>query len=142
MSRFRGQWGVYWGYFGFAVLGVGLALWQGAVYHDKTTGRVVSARVDDCKVDPVKGVAVTCTGTWPVGAAAPAGAQRTHGVVDGVDIPDMGRTVKVHLHGGSAYAQTRLVAPVVFFFIGILMALGFVVAAWRKAGASRPRPAA
>jgi hypothetical protein len=35
-----------------------------------------------------------------------------------------------------------LVAPVVFFFIGILMALGFVAAAWRKAGASRPRPAA
>jgi hypothetical protein len=141
MNRFRGQWSIYWGYFGFAVLGIGLALWQGIVYHDKTTGTVVSARVDDCQVDPVKGVDVTCTGTWPVGVSLPAGSRRTRGVIDGVDIPDMGRTVKVHLHGGRAYAQTRLVAPAVFFFIGILMALGFVGAAWRKAGASRRTPA-
>ena len=134
MSRFRGQWSTYGGYFGFAVLGIGLALWQGIVYHDKTSGTIVSARVDDCQVDPVKGVVVTCTGTWPVGVSP---SRRSRGVIDGVDIPDMGRTVKVHVHGGRAYAQTRLVAPAVFFFIGILMALGFVYAAWRKAGASR-----
>jgi hypothetical protein len=76
---------------------------------------------------------VTCTGTWRVGD------RRVHGVIDGVDIPDMGRTVRVHLHGGTAYVQTRLVAPVVFFFIGILVALGFLAAAWRNAGRSRPR---
>jgi hypothetical protein len=140
MSRFQGRSSDYWGYFGFAVLGIGLALWQGVVYHDKTTGTIVSARVDDCQVDPVKGVAVTCTGIWPVGGALPAGHRLVHGVIDGVDIPDIGRTVAVHLHGGTAYAQTRLVAPAVFFFIGILMAMGFLAAAWRKAGASGHQP--
>jgi hypothetical protein len=136
MSRFRGRWGDLWGYFGFAVLGIGLAAWQGIVYHDKTTGTIVRATVGDCQVDRVKGVAVTCTGTWQVGG------RRTPGVIDGVDIPDIGRTVMVHLHGGTAYAQTRLVAPAVFFFVGILFALGIVSAAWRTAGAAASRSSA
>ncbi len=38
--------------------------------------------------------------------------------------------------------QTRLVAPAIFFFVGIIIALAFVCAAWRNAAASRPRPAA
>ena len=38
MSRFRGRWSDVWPYFGFALLGIGLAVWQGVVYHDKTTG--------------------------------------------------------------------------------------------------------
>ena len=141
MTRFKGQWDVYWPYFGFAVLGIALALWQGIVVHDKTTGRVVSAKVQDCQVDPVNGKVVTCTGFWPVGVALPAGQHLVHGVIDGADIPDMGRTVSVRLHGGTAYAQVRLVAPVVFFFVGLLFALAWVVVAWRKAGATRPPPA-
>lgn len=142
MGRFRGRWSDYWPYFGFALLGIGLAAWQGTVYHDKTTGSIVRARVDDCRVDPVKGVSVTCTGTWPVGVSLPPGGRRTHGVVDGVEIADIGRTVKVRLHGGTAYAQTRLVAPAIFFFVGMIIALGFVYAAWWNAGASRRRQAA
>jgi hypothetical protein len=137
VSRFRGQWSVYWGYFGFAVLGLGLAFWQGLVYHDKTTGRIVLAHIQDCQVDPVKGKAVTCTGIWPVGAHAPADVPRTHGTIDGADIPDMYKTVKVHLHGHTAYIQNRTAAPIVFFFVGLLMAVRFIVVAWRKAGPPR-----
>jgi hypothetical protein len=142
MSRFQGRWKDYWPYFGFALLGIALAVWEGSVYHNKTTGTVVLAHVDDCQVDPVKGVDTTCTGTWPVGRAVPAAPQRSHGTIDGVDIPDIGRTVQVRVHGGTAYAHARLVAPAVFFFVGLLFALGWTYAAWRNAGASRPRPVA
>jgi hypothetical protein len=48
----------------------------------------------------------------------------------------------VHLDGGTAYAQTRLVAPAVFFFVGIRFALGIVYAAWRTAGAAASRSSA
>jgi hypothetical protein len=135
MSRFRGRLNAYWAYFGFALLGIGLAGWQGADYHHKTTGTVVRARVDDCQIDPVNGVDVTCTGTWRV----PNGHRPSHGVIEGVGIPDIGRTVDVRVHGGTGYAHAQLAAPAVFFFVGILMALGVVCAAWRNAGRSRSR---
>src|SRR5437763_5975048 len=122
MGRFSGRWGEFAPYFIFALLGIGLAAWQGAVYHHKTTGTIVTATVHDCRVDPVKGRAVTCVGTWPV---APAADRHVHGTVDGVAIRDIGRTVKVHLHGGTAYAQTLTVAPAVLFFVGILFALAW-----------------
>lgn len=128
MSRFRGRWRTYWPYLGFAAIGIGLALWQGAVLADKVSGTVVHARIDDCRPDPVKGVVVRCTGSWPRGGA------RTHGVVDGVDIGDIGRTVTARLHGHTAYAHTRIVAPAVFLAVGVLIALGFLGAAWRDAG--------
>lgn len=129
LRRFRGRWGVYWPYFGFAVLGIGLAAWQGAVYHHKTSGTVVRAHVADCRADPVKGVVVTCTGTW----ARPGGGT-AHGTVDGVDMPDIGRTVAAHLHGATAYVQSHVLAPAVLFVVGLLVALGFLGAAWRSAG--------
>lgn len=142
MSRFRGQWNVYWPYLAFALIGIALALWEGADYHAKTTGTIVPARVDDCQVDPVKGTDVTCKGTWPVGVALPAGQHRRHGTIDGVDIPDMYRTVQVRVHGGTAYAHRRLAAPLVLFFFGIAFALAWLYAAWRKAGATRRRQVA
>jgi hypothetical protein len=141
VTRFQGRWRDYWAYLGFALIGIGLAFWQGAVYHDKTTGTVVLARVDDCQVNSVKGIVVSCTGTWPVDHLLPPGRHLSHGGVDGVDIPDIGRTVEVRVHGGTAYAHTRLIAPAVFFFVGILMALAFLYAAWRNAGRTRSAPA-
>jgi hypothetical protein len=136
MGRPSGRWGEFAPYFIFALLGIGLAVWQGLVYHHKTTGTVVAATVQDCRVDPVKGRAVTCVGTWPV---APAADRHAHGTVDGVAIRDIGRTVRVHLHGRTAYAQTLTAAPAALFFVGLLFALAWVVAAWRKAGKRRAK---
>jgi hypothetical protein len=127
----RERWSQLWPYVGFALIGIGLAFWQGLVYHHKTTGTVVTARVVDCQPDPVKGVVVTCRGTWVLDD------HRVDGTIDGVDIPDMGRTVKARVHGGTAYAHRRLAAPAVFFFVGILMALGFLYAGWRNVLAPR-----
>jgi hypothetical protein len=129
VSRFKGRWGALWPFWGFAAIGLALALWQGETYHNKTTGPIVGARVDDCDVHGGKGATVvTCTGHWTVAG------RRQRGGIDGVDIPDMYKTVRGHLHGGTVYAQRRLVAPLVFFFVGLLMAAGFLVAAWRVAG--------
>jgi hypothetical protein len=137
MSRFRGQWVAYWPFWGFALVGIALAAWEGFSYHNKTAGTVVLARVDDCQVDPVKGVDVTCKGEWPAGSR---GELLHHGTIDGVDISDMGRTLKVRVHGGTAYAHTRLIAPVVFFFVGLAIAAGFAYGAWRNAGRASAVP--
>ena len=139
VSRFRGQWGTYWPFWGFALIGIALAAWEGFSYHNKTTGTVVLARVDDCQVSHgYKGdAAVTCRGTWPVDRRLPAGQQRRHGTIDDADVGDLYRTIKVRIHGGTAYAQTRFIAPAVLFFVGLLFAAGWIYAAWRNAGASR-----
>jgi hypothetical protein len=126
----------YWPFWGFALIGVALAVWEGYAYHNKTSGTVVSVKVEDCRVDPVKARASTCTGTWVLDG------RRERGTIEDVGVDDIGRTVKAHLHDGRAWAHNRLIAPVVFFFVGILFALGWIYAAWRNAGANRPRPAA
>src|SRR5262245_10482661 len=128
MGRFRGRGREYWPYWGFALIGIALVVWEGYTFHNKTSGKVVMATVVDCRVDSVKGTDETCTGSWP---------GRAHGTIDGVDTSDIGHTVKVRVHHGTAYARTRLVAPVVFFFVGIAFAGAWVYAAWRNAGRGR-----
>ena len=132
MSRFRGRWSAFWPFWGFALIGIALAAWEGFSYHQKTSGTAVLARVDDCRVDPVKGAAVTCTGTWP------AGRQRAHGTIEDAGIDDLHHTIRVRIHGATAYARNRFVAPAVLFFVGLLFAAGWSYGAWRNAGASRP----
>lgn len=67
---------------------------------------------------------IHCVGTWTVGGRA------VTGTIVGVDYPDVGKTISVHVHQDAAYSPS-LLPPIMLLVLGVFLT-GVTVYAFRR----------
>jgi hypothetical protein len=100
-------------------------------YVDQNTGPEVQARISSCSgqygrfVNEANGV--TCQASWVIGGALVGGGGHVvTGELEDAEDSDAGRTISVHLHGGTAYpTKDGVRLPIVFI---VLSLPGFILA--------------
>jgi hypothetical protein len=110
------------------------------VYHGATTGRITPVKVDDCHYTGT-GRAEICTGTWVVGGSLLDGGHVVIGPIEGATSDDIGHTLKVRVHGGTAYVRS-LRLPIILFVLGVFIAVTLLYTAWNvftTSASARPR---
>jgi hypothetical protein len=91
------------------------------------TGTPAQATVDDCETTGTGRYQRTdCSGTWVVGGSLFDGGHVVVGTVDGADESDVGKTIDVRLHGGTAYSQS-LTTPLVLIGFGVAPAAAAIL---------------
>jgi hypothetical protein len=120
----------------FGLVGVAMAVGGVVVYHRATTGRVTDVKVSDCHFLST-GRREFCTGAWVVGGSLLDKGHVVIGHIEGATSDDLGHTLKVRIHGGTAYVRSiRL--PIILFVFGVFIAAVLLFNAWKVFATSAP----
>jgi hypothetical protein len=109
------------------------------VYHDTTTGQITTAKVSEChSPGTAYGHSEVCSGAFVTGGALVGGnGHVVIGTIEGATYDDIGKTLKVRVHGHKAYIPSvRL--PIILFAIGLFIAGTFLYTAWNQWVTSAP----
>lgn len=117
----------------FGLVGVGMMAGGAFVFHRSTTGPVSEVKVDDCHFTGT-GRGRVCTGAFVVGGSLLGSGHVIIGQIEGASDADIGHTLKVRVHGGTAYVPS-LRLPIILFVLGAFIAGMLFWQAW----ALRPR---
>ena len=119
------------------LVSLGLFAWAGWSYHQSFSGPTVQAVVDHCETHGYgRHRHTTCTGHWD------QNGQRATGEIEGAGSGDEGSTLKAHVHGDTAYAES-MVLPIVAGVIGLVLLIAagvWGVAGMRRSGAVAMTP--
>ena len=119
-----------------ALVGVGMAVGGVVVYHNATTGRVAYVKVGECHYTGT-GRGEICTGTWVAGGSLLGSGHVVIGHIEGATSDQIGHTLKVRVHGGTAYVRS-LRLPIILFVFGVFIASVLLYAAWNVFKTSAP----
>jgi hypothetical protein len=137
----RGRIGLPLVFVAFALVGVGMAVGGVVVYHNATTGPVSHVKVAECHYTGT-GRGEVCTGAFVVGGSLLGSGHVVIGTIEGASFADVGHTLKVRVHGGTAYVPS-LRLPIILFVLGLFIAGVLGYTAWNVfASSAPPRPVA
>lgn len=130
------------------VIGLGFLAAAYFSYVDQNTGPEAMAKVLSCSGSYGRySSGVTCQATWVTGGSLVGGNGHVMvGDLEAADYSDVGHTISVHLHGGTAYpTKDSLRLPIVFLvfalpslYVAIRVLLFGVPESWRGRRRSRP----
>jgi hypothetical protein len=106
------------------------------VYHRATTGPVEDVKVDECHFIST-GRREVCTGAWVVGGSLLGNGHVVLGTIEGATNDDVGHTLKLRIHGGTAYVRS-LRLPIILFVLGLFIAGTLLYNAWKVFKTSAP----
>jgi len=121
----------------FGLVGVGMAVGGVIVYHRVTTGTITTVKVSDCHFLST-GRREYCTGAWVTGGSLLGSGHVVIGHIEGASSDDVGHTLKVRIHGGTAYVPS-LRLPIILFVLGLFIAGVLFYTAWNAFTTSAPR---
>lgn len=124
--------------------GLGLVVGGVVRLHQGESGVKAVATVSECHATSNgKTTDVECSGSWVQGGSLLDNGHVVIGRVDGANSGDVGKHLKVRIHGSTAYTHSLRI-PIVLFVVGGLMALfggyfGWALATGRATGTRKPR---
>ena len=124
-------------WFLLVVLAFGLLLIYGgfSTYRDQHSGTSGTAKVTDCTGGGKYQAAIRCTGTWE------SRERLVVGRVEGAGYRDIGKTIEVRVHGSGHTTKPALGTSIMFWALGVPIALlalwGLVATAGARAGRDR-----
>jgi hypothetical protein len=123
----------------FSLVGIGMMVGGAIVYRNATTGPITTVRVSECHTPGTAyGHSEVCSGAFVTGGALVGGnGHVVIGTIEGATSEDIGKTLKVRVHGGRAYIPSiRL--PIILFVMGLFIAGTFLYTAWSMWETSAP----